>query len=132
MKNSPQLIIIKQSLMINTAYFYQSRLKWNHVKDFANLHIGSMMTGHKYDLLRWVISKFDINFCINFKCTKTCGGGTQRRSAKCMDKTNQVISDAQCNENEKVIEQVCNNQKCPVWSFDDWTPVIYIFLNFNF
>ena len=52
----------------------------------------------------------------------TCGGGTQRRSAKCVDDSSHVMDDSHCFKSEKVTEQVCNVRKCPVWESREWTP----------
>ncbi|XP_063930505.1 A disintegrin and metalloproteinase with thrombospondin motifs 9-like isoform X2 [Zophobas morio] len=56
------------------------------------------------------------------ECSVTCGGGTQRRSAKCVDDSSHVMDDSHCFKSEKVTEQVCNVRKCPVWESREWTP----------
>ncbi|XP_017769222.1 PREDICTED: A disintegrin and metalloproteinase with thrombospondin motifs 20 isoform X2 [Nicrophorus vespilloides] len=53
------------------------------------------------------------------KCTKTCGGGNQMRSAVCTDQFNRNLDDYQCNLNKKVLRQRCNTNKCPEWSIED-------------
>ncbi|KAJ8984117.1 hypothetical protein NQ317_017326 [Molorchus minor] len=49
------------------------------------------------------------------QCTKTCGGGTQRRTAKCVDNSYRPIEDSYCNMSEKITEQICNTERCPSW-----------------
>lgn len=58
-----------------------------------------------------------------FQCTKTCGGGIQRRSARCVDDNLVTLDDGNCEASSKVTQQVCNMHNCPVWSFGEWTPV---------
>lgn len=47
----------------------------------------------------------------------------QTRRATCADENNEKLDDSECDESQKVVEQLCNVQKCPIWSFGDWTPV---------
>ncbi|XP_060533240.1 A disintegrin and metalloproteinase with thrombospondin motifs 9 isoform X2 [Cylas formicarius] len=53
------------------------------------------------------------------ECSKTCGGGTQRRTAKCVDENNVSIDDSHCRNAEKIVDQMCNTEKCPVWMIAD-------------
>ncbi|CAG9862410.1 unnamed protein product [Phyllotreta striolata] len=50
------------------------------------------------------------------ECSKTCGGGVQRRTAKCIDDSNTPIDDSYCNNSELIIEQICNTENCPIWT----------------
>ncbi|XP_019769669.2 A disintegrin and metalloproteinase with thrombospondin motifs 9 isoform X2 [Dendroctonus ponderosae] len=49
------------------------------------------------------------------ECSQTCGGGTQTRSAKCVDENNMPIDDAHCSSSEKIVKQICNIEECPDW-----------------
>ncbi|XP_056632510.1 A disintegrin and metalloproteinase with thrombospondin motifs 9 isoform X2 [Diorhabda sublineata] len=49
------------------------------------------------------------------ECSKTCGGGIQRRTAKCVDYTYTPIDDSYCNDSEMVTNQICNTENCPEW-----------------
>ncbi|XP_066144477.1 A disintegrin and metalloproteinase with thrombospondin motifs 9 isoform X2 [Euwallacea fornicatus] len=53
------------------------------------------------------------------ECSQTCGGGIQRRSAKCVDENNIPIDDSHCSNTEKIVEQMCNPEKCPDWIVAD-------------
>lgn len=56
-------------------------------------------------------------------CSATCNRGTQTRQATCMDtNSNRPIDDHHCAKSEKVTQQICNRQKCPVWTSTEWTP----------
>lgn len=59
---------------------------------------------------------------IFLQCSVTCGGGIQHRIASCIDHNNNVIDVAHCFNSEKITEQFCNVQKCPIWKSRDWTP----------
>lgn len=72
------------------------------------------------DATRWEYSDWT-------DCTKTCGSGIQKRTARCVDENNESLADGDCNEKEKIVEQICNTLKCPSWSFGDWTPVSHFF-----
>lgn len=47
----------------------------------------------------------------------------QTRKASCVNENDDKLNDNECDEGKKVTEQLCNVQKCPIWSFGDWTPV---------
>ncbi|KRZ36996.1 A disintegrin and metalloproteinase with thrombospondin motifs gon-1, partial [Trichinella pseudospiralis] len=54
-------------------------------------------------------------------CSVSCGGGTQRRQAFCVDSNNNVIDDRYCeNVINDITEQPCNIAPCPKWSYGDW------------
>ena len=57
------------------------------------------------------------------QCTASCGGGAQKRSAKCMDVRGNSVSDSYCDIKELVIERTCNNQPCADWEVEDWSGV---------
>ncbi|XP_003375792.1 putative thrombospondin type 1 domain protein [Trichinella spiralis] len=59
-------------------------------------------------------------------CSVSCGGGTQRRQAFCVDSNNNVIDDRYCeNVINDITEQPCNMEPCPNWSYGDWMQVIF-------
>ncbi|XP_039287306.1 LOW QUALITY PROTEIN: A disintegrin and metalloproteinase with thrombospondin motifs 9 [Nilaparvata lugens] len=55
-------------------------------------------------------------------CSKSCGTGIQRRAAECVDDTGNRVDSSLCQEREKIVERLCNTQKCPRWSVGDWSP----------
>ncbi|KAJ8967041.1 hypothetical protein NQ314_003158, partial [Rhamnusium bicolor] len=50
------------------------------------------------------------------ECTQTCGGGIQRRTAKCVDDHYTPIDDSYCSNSDKITEQICNTERCPSWT----------------
>ena len=62
-------------------------------------------------------------FYIFKQCTSSCGGGAQKRSAKCMDARGNSVSDSYCDIKELVTERTCNNQPCADWEMEDWSGV---------
>lgn len=58
-----------------------------------------------------------------FKCSQSCGGGTQKRTAKCLDDSNAHIDDIYCNNSKLVTEQTCNANRCPIWKLVETSPV---------
>uniref|UniRef100_A0A8C6X3P0 ADAM metallopeptidase with thrombospondin type 1 motif 9 n=1 Tax=Naja naja TaxID=35670 RepID=A0A8C6X3P0_NAJNA len=55
------------------------------------------------------------------ECSKSCGGGTKRRRAVCMNTFNDVLEDSKCSQQEKVTAQRCNEVPCPHWKTGDWS-----------
>ncbi|XP_039206103.1 A disintegrin and metalloproteinase with thrombospondin motifs 9 isoform X2 [Crotalus tigris] len=55
------------------------------------------------------------------ECSKSCGGGTKRRRAVCMNTFNDVLEDSKCSQQEKVTAQRCNEIPCPHWKTGDWS-----------
>ncbi|XP_075524817.1 ADAM metallopeptidase with thrombospondin type 1 motif A isoform X1 [Dermacentor variabilis] len=54
-------------------------------------------------------------------CSRSCGGGTQRRQVVCVD--NLESKSNACNELLRPPEtQHCNTEECPTWSVSEWTP----------
>ncbi|XP_077545938.1 ADAM metallopeptidase with thrombospondin type 1 motif A isoform X1 [Haemaphysalis longicornis] len=54
-------------------------------------------------------------------CSRSCGGGTQRRQVVCVD--NLESKSNACNELLRPPEtQHCNTEDCPSWSLGEWTP----------
>ncbi|KAF7271026.1 hypothetical protein GWI33_016056 [Rhynchophorus ferrugineus] len=53
------------------------------------------------------------------ECSKPCGGGTQMRTAFCVDENNIKIHKSHCHDKEKILEQRCNTAKCPTWKITD-------------
>ncbi|TRY94580.1 hypothetical protein DNTS_024131, partial [Danionella cerebrum] len=53
-------------------------------------------------------------------CSRSCGGGTRRRSAVC-GKSAEVDDESKCNPQEKLTAQPCNEFLCPQWKTGDWS-----------
>uniref|UniRef100_A0A8D0L7W9 ADAM metallopeptidase with thrombospondin type 1 motif 9 n=1 Tax=Sphenodon punctatus TaxID=8508 RepID=A0A8D0L7W9_SPHPU len=55
------------------------------------------------------------------ECSKSCGGGTRRRGAICMNTLNEVLDDSKCSQQEKLTVQRCSDFLCPQWKTGDWS-----------
>ncbi|XP_065226754.1 A disintegrin and metalloproteinase with thrombospondin motifs 9-like isoform X2 [Planococcus citri] len=54
-------------------------------------------------------------------CNVSCGNGIQTREATCVDEFQRIVEDAKCANSEKIVENVCILQKCPLWSTSEWS-----------
>ncbi|EMP30109.1 A disintegrin and metalloproteinase with thrombospondin motifs 9 [Chelonia mydas] len=55
------------------------------------------------------------------ECSKSCGGGTRRRRAICVNTLNDVLDDSKCSRQEKLVVQRCSDFLCPQWRTGDWS-----------
>ncbi|XP_072277315.1 A disintegrin and metalloproteinase with thrombospondin motifs 9 [Pyxicephalus adspersus] len=55
------------------------------------------------------------------ECSKSCGTGTRRRRAVCVNSFREVLDDSKCNHQEKLTEQRCSDVHCPNWKTGDWS-----------
>uniref|UniRef100_A0A672UQ41 ADAM metallopeptidase with thrombospondin type 1 motif 9 n=1 Tax=Strigops habroptila TaxID=2489341 RepID=A0A672UQ41_STRHB len=55
------------------------------------------------------------------QCSKSCGGGTRRRRAMCVNTYNDVLDDSKCSQQEKLTVQRCSDFLCPQWKTGDWS-----------
>uniref|UniRef100_A0A4W3HDC4 ADAM metallopeptidase with thrombospondin type 1 motif 9 n=1 Tax=Callorhinchus milii TaxID=7868 RepID=A0A4W3HDC4_CALMI len=55
------------------------------------------------------------------ECSKSCGAGTRRRNAVCVNSVGTVLGDSKCSQQEKMIIQRCNEYTCPVWKTGEWS-----------
>uniref|UniRef100_A0A8C6YVF9 ADAM metallopeptidase with thrombospondin type 1 motif 9 n=1 Tax=Nothoprocta perdicaria TaxID=30464 RepID=A0A8C6YVF9_NOTPE len=55
------------------------------------------------------------------ECSKSCGGGTRRRRAMCVNTYNDVLDDSKCSQQEKLTVQRCSDFLCPQWKMGDWS-----------
>uniref|UniRef100_A0A8C4V0K3 ADAM metallopeptidase with thrombospondin type 1 motif 9 n=1 Tax=Falco tinnunculus TaxID=100819 RepID=A0A8C4V0K3_FALTI len=55
------------------------------------------------------------------ECSKSCGGGTRRRRAMCVNTYNDVLDDSKCSQQEKLTVQRCSDFLCPQWKTGDWS-----------
>uniref|UniRef100_A0A8C6WWM1 ADAM metallopeptidase with thrombospondin type 1 motif 20 n=1 Tax=Neogobius melanostomus TaxID=47308 RepID=A0A8C6WWM1_9GOBI len=65
---------------------------------------GSTAPGHRY-----------------YTCSKTCGRGTRSRESYCMNNLGRRLVDRECNEHQRVVTEICNDQPCPKWTFSEWS-----------
>ncbi|KAI5093665.1 A disintegrin and metalloproteinase with thrombospondin motifs 9 [Silurus meridionalis] len=52
------------------------------------------------------------------ECSKSCGGGTRRRSAMCKSPEN---DEGKCNVRDKLVVQPCKEFQCPQWRTGEWS-----------
>lgn len=57
------------------------------------------------------------------QCSRTCGGGIKTRTANCVDGRNNTIDDSHCHAKDKYVRHTCNHERCPMWTYEDWTAV---------
>ncbi|XP_022109098.1 A disintegrin and metalloproteinase with thrombospondin motifs 9-like isoform X2 [Acanthaster planci] len=55
------------------------------------------------------------------QCSRSCDGGTRRRSASCRDSSGYYTQDSNCDSSPKVIAERCNTQQCPIWAVESWS-----------
>jgi hypothetical protein len=61
-----------------------------------------------------------------FQCSKTCGGGTQTRSAHCVDERGWPKDESDCKQSDPpVVERPCGTQDCPKWVLGELSPVCF-------
>ncbi|XP_077132057.1 A disintegrin and metalloproteinase with thrombospondin motifs 9 isoform X1 [Ranitomeya variabilis] len=55
------------------------------------------------------------------ECSKSCGSGTRRRRAACVNSFREVLDDSKCSQQERLTEQRCSDVLCPQWKTGDWS-----------
>ncbi|XP_077458454.1 A disintegrin and metalloproteinase with thrombospondin motifs 9 [Stigmatopora argus] len=55
------------------------------------------------------------------ECSKSCGGGTQRRGAVCRMAAEAGDDESKCSQRDKLAVQPCNEFLCPQWKTGDWS-----------
>ncbi|KAM4722780.1 A disintegrin and metalloproteinase with thrombospondin motifs 9 [Rhinophrynus dorsalis] len=55
------------------------------------------------------------------ECSKSCGTGTRRRRAICVNSRHDVLDDIKCSQQEKITEQLCSDFLCPQWKTAEWS-----------
>ncbi|XP_054631701.1 A disintegrin and metalloproteinase with thrombospondin motifs 20-like isoform X1 [Dunckerocampus dactyliophorus] len=55
------------------------------------------------------------------QCSKTCGRGSRSRESYCMSNLGRRLVDRECDEYQRVVMEVCNEQPCPTWNAGDWS-----------
>ncbi|CAG0917323.1 unnamed protein product [Notodromas monacha] len=63
-------------------------------------------------------------------CSSSCNGGTQTRTAECVDELDRIVEAKLCNDSEKVVLRSCGNGDCPHWDVGNWTPKMLIELSY--
>nr|CAB3220003.1 A disintegrin and metalloproteinase with thrombospondin motifs 9 [Phallusia mammillata] len=56
------------------------------------------------------------------RCSRTCGGGTQTRTASCHDSKDRPLAASECDERERSSSRTCNNLPCPQWVASAFSP----------
>lgn len=56
-------------------------------------------------------------------CTASCGGGTQMRTASCVDSNDRKVPEHKCNVSDKLLKKSCGHEVCPQWTLGEWSPV---------
>jgi len=58
------------------------------------------------------------------QCSKTCGGGTQTRTAQCVSEQGWPKDESDCKQSDPpIVERPCGTQDCPQWVLGDMSPV---------
>eukprot|EP00062_Callorhinchus_milii_P009908 gi/632954349/ref/XP_007892911.1/ PREDICTED: A disintegrin and metalloproteinase with thrombospondin motifs 20 [Callorhinchus milii] len=55
------------------------------------------------------------------QCSKTCERGVRTREAYCMNNLGRRLVDRECNKQQNVISQRCNEFSCPDWTASEWS-----------
>ncbi|XP_056131168.1 A disintegrin and metalloproteinase with thrombospondin motifs 9-like isoform X2 [Lampris incognitus] len=55
------------------------------------------------------------------ECSKSCGGGTRRRSAVCGKSAEGGTDESKCSQRDKLTVQPCNEFLCPQWKTGEWS-----------
>ena len=53
------------------------------------------------------------------------------RDAYCADELNRPVGDEKCNQDDKIIQERCELQNCPNWTYSEWSAVSF-FVCFSF
>ncbi|RXN17868.1 A disintegrin and metallo ase with thrombospondin motifs 20 [Labeo rohita] len=55
------------------------------------------------------------------QCSKSCGHGVRTRQAYCMNNLGRRLVERECNEQQRVLSEPCNDVPCPDWSASEWS-----------
>jgi hypothetical protein len=62
--------------------------------------------------------------CVYGQCSRTCGGGTQTRTAHCVSERGWREDESDCKQSDPpVVERPCGTQDCPKWVLGEFSPV---------
>ncbi|CAH1115336.1 unnamed protein product [Psylliodes chrysocephalus] len=114
---SPQCGKGIRNVYYNCMKVYKTKANYN---EFVNdKHCTILTTPPARESCNTICNSTRWNYSQWSECSKTCGGGIQRRTAKCIDDRNTPIDDSYCNNSEMITEQICNTENCPVWTLAD-------------
>ncbi|XP_073687371.1 A disintegrin and metalloproteinase with thrombospondin motifs 20 [Garra rufa] len=55
------------------------------------------------------------------QCSKSCGHGVRTRQAYCINNLGRRLVERECNEQQRVLSEPCNDVPCPDWSASEWS-----------
>ncbi|XP_071810508.1 A disintegrin and metalloproteinase with thrombospondin motifs 9-like isoform X3 [Asterias amurensis] len=55
------------------------------------------------------------------QCSRSCNGGTRRRSASCRDSNGYYTPDNNCDRSSRQTVERCNTEECPQWKAESWS-----------
>ncbi|KTG35529.1 hypothetical protein cypCar_00038168, partial [Cyprinus carpio] len=55
------------------------------------------------------------------QCSKSCGHGVRTRQAYCSNNLGRRLVERECNEQQRVLSEPCNDVPCPDWSTSEWS-----------
>ncbi|XP_078468260.1 A disintegrin and metalloproteinase with thrombospondin motifs 9-like [Lampetra planeri] len=55
------------------------------------------------------------------QCSQSCAGGARTRDAACVNNLGRRVSNQECDANQRVTSQSCNERPCPQWVASEWT-----------
>ncbi|XP_069759188.1 A disintegrin and metalloproteinase with thrombospondin motifs 20-like isoform X2 [Narcine bancroftii] len=55
------------------------------------------------------------------QCSKSCGSGNRTREAYCMNNLGRRLANQECNSQQTIVSEKCNEFPCPEWSASHWS-----------
>ncbi|CAC5409850.1 A disintegrin and metalloproteinase with thrombospondin motifs 4 [Mytilus coruscus] len=107
--------VAKQNVYcVKSTYYTQTHVDLTHC-DHLSPRPGDMVTCMgRCDPTHWEYSGWS-------KCTQTCDGGIQTRTAWCTNVSRRKLPDKDCEASEKILTKICNDEPCAVWRTFSWS-----------